>query len=74
MTNRAYYTVRTTPMTEPAPPAYAICDDLLAVHADLIGSYAGRAAPDAPNVLSLPLSRWYLSGSLAPALLLDNYA
>ena len=57
----------TTP--ESAPTAHAIRDDLIAaLHADLIGPYAGREAPDAPEVLSLPPSRWYLSGFLAPEL------
>jgi len=55
----------TTP--ESAPTAHAIRDDLIAaLHADLIGPYAGHAAPDASEVLSLPPSRWYLAGFLAP--------
>lgn len=52
-----------------APSASAIRDDLIsALHADLIGPYAGHASPDAPEVLTLPPSRWYLAGFLAPEL------
>ena len=58
-----------TTASEPTPPAHEIRDDLIAaLHADLIGPYAGREAPDAPEVLSLPPSRWYLAGFLAPEL------
>jgi hypothetical protein len=52
--------------TTTAPPTgEAVRDHLIAaLQADLIGPFAGPT--DAPEVLQLPPSRWYLTGFLAP--------
>ena len=51
--------------TSPPSTGEAVRDHLTAaLEADLIGPFAGE--PDAPEVLQLPPSRWYLTGFLAP--------
>jgi hypothetical protein len=39
---------------------------IAALRADIVGPFAGADAHDAPEVLDLPPSRWYLAGFLAP--------
>jgi hypothetical protein len=54
--------------TTTAPPTgEAVRDHLIAaLRADIVGPFAGADAHDAPEVLDLPPSRWYLAGFLAP--------
>ena len=39
---------------------------IAALRADIVGPFAGADTHDAPEVLDLPPSRWYLAGFLAP--------
>ena len=54
-------------MTKSTESGAAIRADLIAaLRADIVGPFAGADAHDAPEVLDLPPSRWYLAGFLAP--------